>query len=176
MKKKAVFILIIILILIFIFLSFYKSKKNIFDDITIFSLWNGIGDKNEYVINPEKRENIKIDVFKTVEKGTEIYKKIAPGSHGKFTIKLTKPIEANSDVVLKELSNKPQNLIFTLNQKQYDSIEKMQQEINEIFKIQDEVTIYWEWPYELDTENDIQDTKEGEKAERYLFEVNAIIE
>ena len=176
MNRKKVFILIMILILIFIILSFYKSKKNIFDDITIFSLWSEVGNENEYVINPEERKNIKIDVLKTVDKGTDIYRKIAPGSHGKFTIKLTKPIGSNADVILKELSNKPQNLIFMLDKKQYNSIEKMQTEINEIFKTKNEVTIYWQWPYELDTENDVQDTKEGQKAERYLFEINAIIE
>ena len=49
MKNAIRYILIlIVLVIIFIILNFYKSKKNIFEDIMIFGLWGGNGIKNEY--------------------------------------------------------------------------------------------------------------------------------
>lgn len=56
--KKRIYIVIIILILIFIIFKFYKSNKNVFNDILIFGLWNNITENDE-VINTDKNNNDK---------------------------------------------------------------------------------------------------------------------
>lgn len=54
MKNAIRYILIlIILVIIFTILNFYKSKKDIFDDIMIFGLWGGNSIKKEYEINSQ---------------------------------------------------------------------------------------------------------------------------
>ena len=183
--KKIIYI-IIILILIFIILSFFKSKNEIFNDIVIFNLWSNIGDKNEYVINPKKEKSLKIEVYKTIQKGEEtyekidnkvnVYKKIAPGSYGKFTIKIKKSQELNYRILLKDMTLKPENLIFILDGQEYNSIKDMQEKLNNIFKSQDKAIINWKWEYNGNTQNDTKDTKDGENAQSYSFEVKAIVE
>lgn len=172
--KKKIKILIIILILIIIIFKFYKSKKDILNDIIIFSLWNDIGKDKEYVINPQKDENIQINIFQTIENG--IYKKIAPGSYGKFTIRLIKTKEASCEIILREITKKPQNLIFKINNQTYNSFEEMKEKISKEIIEKNEVTINWNWKYDTNQEEDMEDTNDGEKAQKYLFEIKAIIE
>ena len=166
--------IIIILILIFIILSFCKSKNNIFNDVMIFSLWGGT--QNEYVLNPQSEEVVQIDVFNTIYNGKKLHKKISPGSYGKFTIKLKKPIDSNSTIILTDITNKPQNLIFELENRKYYTLKQMQQDINTIFQSKNSITINWKWKYDNSSEDDIQDTIDGQNAHRYIFKIQAIIE
>lgn len=70
MKNAIRYILIlIILVIIFIILNFYKSKKNIFEDIMIFVLWGGNSIKNEYGINSQSSAKY---VFECTKKAAEI--------------------------------------------------------------------------------------------------------
>lgn len=168
--KKIIYFLIMIFILIVIFLIFYKSKKIIFDDHTIFNMWD------EYVINPEKDKSVKIDIFKKVSNGNKVHGKIAPGSYGSFTIRLIKPQNSKVDIQVKDITNKPKNLIFILDNKKFASIGKMQEELKEKLLTQDRVEVNWNWQYETTQEADIEDTKSGEKAQSYIFEIIAIVE
>ena len=174
--KKKIYILTIILILIFIILNIYKSKNIIFNDISIFSLWNDLGEKQEYEINPEKQENIEINLFKTAQKTIGIHKKIAPGSFGQFTIKLTKLKQSEYTVILRDITKKPQNLVFILGGRQYGTITEMEPQLNNIFETTNTATIKWKWRYENDEYGNEKDTEDGEKAQRYIFEIKAIIE
>ena len=167
--KKVKYFLIIMLILIIIFLIFYKTPSNIFEDITIFSLWN----ENEYVINAKSNDKIQINVFNQINNQN---KKIAPGSSGNFKIKLIKPDETSCTVNIKEITSKPKNLIFMLDGKKYNSITEMQEAINQKLEKMDYVKINWEWEYDISQEDDLEDTEDGEKAQKYIFEVEAIIE
>ena len=129
--NKKVYILIIILILIIIILNIYKSNKKISDDITIFSLWNNIVDQ-EYQINPQNSYETKIDIFQTISNKNGGNKKIAPGSFGKFKIKITKPLDSKCEIQLKNITAKPHNLIYSIGKQQYYSIEKLQEELNKL--------------------------------------------
>ena len=168
--KKIVYFLIIILILIIIFLIFYQSKKIIFDDHTIFNMWD------EYVINPEKNKSVQIDIFKKVSNGNKVHGKIAPGSYGCFVIKLIRPQDSKIDIKIKDITPKPKNLIFILNNREFHSIEEMQEELKEKFLTKDSIKIDWKWKYETSQEGDIEDTRSGEHAQSYIFEINAIVE
>lgn len=172
MKKKKIFILITILILIFIILNLFKSKENIFDDIMIFSLWSSIGNKNEYIINPKKREIVELNIFNT----SDVYRKIAPGSEGKFILRLIRPKDSNFKIYLEGNTTKPQNLLFIVNNKIYYNIEDMQEDINNILNDSDNVLINWKWEYDISQEDNIKDTEDGNEAQRYIFQINALIE
>lgn len=173
MKNTTKYILIlIILVIIFIILNFYKSKKNIFEDIMIFGLWGGNGIKNEYEINTQ--EPTHIDVFSTIN--NRYNKKIAPGSKGSFTIKFKRPADWNYKIIITERTSKPQNLVFSIGNQSFLSLEEMEEVINEKFMNTEKITISWEWKYYIDEIHDIQDTKEGEEAQKYLFEIEAIVE
>lgn len=153
-------------------LNLFKAKMNIFDDIMIFNLWNATGDKDEYVINPQKEEKIELNVFNT----TDMYEKIAPGSSGQFKIKLIKPQNSDFKIILKETSTKPQNLIFIVDGKKYYNIKDMEESLNKIFQYNDNIIINWIWEYEVSEEKNAKDTEDGEEAQKYAFEIIATIE
>ena len=180
MKKRYVILIILILIIILIFNR--KENKNILKDVLIFDLWSDIGKQNEYTINPEK--GTKIDIFQTVEYeektnrevSYKIHKKIAPGSHGKFTIKLSKQVKTNFKINLSETETKPQNLIFIIGEQKYNSIKQMEEKITQELQENGKIIINWEWLYYNNQQKDIQDTEDGENLEKYYFEIQAIIE
>lgn len=190
--KKRIYIVIIILILIFIIFKFYKSNKNVFNDILIFGLWNNITendevintDKNnndkkyqyEYVINPQKQSNLQIDMLKTIKNEFGTNQKIAPGSVGEFIIKIDKENNIKSRIIIKDATKKPENLVFILNGEEFYSIKQLEEKINEIIKETNRIIINWEWKYETNKEQDMQDTKDGKNAQNYIFEVEAILE
>ena len=176
MKKIGYILIVLILILILIILQIYKYKENNSDDIMIFGLWNDIGDKNEYVINPQNHTTVQIDVFKTINNATKVYKKIATGSFGSFVIKLTRPIQSNYEIEIKDVTTKPKNLVFIIDGKKYYFAKEMEEKINEKFASANKIKINWEWKYESSQEEDIEDTKDGENAQRYIFEIKAVIE
>lgn len=167
------YILILIsLIIIFIILNFYKSNKNVFEDILIFSLWNKSVAKSEYEINSQN--TVKIDVFSTIN--NKMYKKIAPGSKGSFVIKLKKPQNSNYKIKINEKTSKPQNLVFILDNKKYYYMKDMEKIINEKFANTNSITINWEWKYYINEIQDVQDTQDGKIAQKYIFEVEASVE
>lgn len=173
MKKSIKYILIlIILVIIFIILNFYKSKKNIFEDIMILGLWSSNDIKNEYEIDSQNAVNI--DIFSTIN--NKYNKKIAPGSKGSFVVKFKRPINSNYKISITEKTPKPKNLVFSIESQKYLSLEEMENVINEKFINTEKITINWEWKYYIDESHDIQDTKNGEEAQKYLFEIEAIVE
>lgn len=174
--KKLVYLIIILILILVIILNFYKSDKSIFNDIMIFDLWSGTGEENEYNINPIKEQSAQIDILKTINNINGVEKKIAPGDSGKFTIKLTKPNGTNCKILINEITSKPRNLMFILDGKKFSSLEKIQENINQKFQNQDKITINWIWQYDENQENNIQDTIDGQKAFKYIFEIKAIIQ
>lgn len=165
MKKKIINILILIIfILIAFYLNFYKSDISVFDDIMIFSLWSSQELKNE----------VEIDVFTTVN--DKLYKKIAPGTKGSFVIQFKREMKLNYKIKITEKTVKPHNLVFTIGNTKYISLNEMEEAINENFKNTEKITIYWEWEYYIDDTHDIQDTKDAKNVEKYIFKIEAIIE
>ena len=60
--------------------------------------------------------------------------------------------------------------------KQYNSMEDMEEIINKKFMNTDEITINWEWKYYINEIEDIADTRDGEIAQKYIFEIIAVVE
>ena len=164
--------ILIILVIIFIILNFYKSNKNILNDIMILGLWDYSETENQYEINLQ--DAVEIDLFTTINHS--VYKKIAPGSSGNFIIKFKRPENVNYEIKIIEKTSKPQNLIFFIENKKYTSLKEMEEVINEEFLNTEKISIHWEWKYYIDDAHDVQDTNDGQNAQRYLFEINAIVE
>lgn len=172
--KKRILILMILILVIIILTSNKFSKNIIFDDILIFGLWENNANQNEYEINLQN--SIQIDIFKTIYNGNKSHKKIAPGSRGSFTIKIQKADNFDLKINVNENTKKPQNLVFIIDGKTYYWIEEAEDIINKKFNESEKITIDWEWKYETSKINDIQDTKDGQYAQKYIFEIDAIIE
>ena len=169
---KKIIKLVFILGIIFIILSFVKSRKNFIDDITILSFWKDIEAKSEYEISAQDR--VEINIFTTLK--SKKYKKIAPGSKGSFIIKFNRQPKANFEIKIKEKTSKPQNLVFYIEKQKFSSLEEMEETLNQNFINKEKITIDWEWEYYINEINDIQDTKDGENIEKYIFEIEAIVE
>lgn len=180
MRKRYVISIILILVIILIFNR--TENKSILKDVLIFNLWSDLGEQNEYIINPEKET--KIDIFQTVEYEKEtnrevlykIHKKVAPGSYGKFSIKLSKPVKSNLKIYLSEIGTKPQNLIFIIGEQRYNSVKQIEEVVTQKLQEEGKIIINWKWQYYDNIQNDIQDTEDGENLEKYYFEIQAIIE
>lgn len=180
MKKRYVILILLILIIILIFNK--TENQNTLKDILIFNLWNDIKDPNEYILKP--KEKIQIDIFNTInyEKETnrevsyKIHKKIAPGAKGKFIVKLSKSKKSNIKIYLSEKGIKPQNLTFIIGEQRYKTIKELEKEITQKLLTEGKIIINWEWQYYNNTQNDIQDTKDGESLDKYYFEIQSIIE
>ena len=173
MKNITKYILIlIILVITFIILIFLKSNKKSFNDIMILSFLDNNGAENEYEITNQNA--VEINIFTTIN--NKKYKKIAPGSKGSFIIKFKKPSNSIYEIQVNEKTSKPKNLVFAIADKKFTSIEEMEDIINEKFIDSDKITINWEWKYYISDIQDIQDTQDGERAQKYLFEIKAIIE
>lgn len=163
-------LILLILVLTFLILKFYKTSKNVFDDIIILGLWDK--SQNEYEI--DLQNPVQIDVFSTIY--NKKYKKIAPGSKGGFVIKFKRLSEFNYSIKINEKTSKPQNLVFILENKIYKSLKDMEEVINEKFMNTETLNINWEWKYFVDEKHDIQDTEDGMVAQNYIFELEVICE
>jgi len=170
--KKIIKILIILLLIFFIILNFYKSKKNIFEDIVIMGLWDDSKFENEYEISSSNITSI--DIFTTIN--NKFYRKIAPGCSGSFIIKFKKATNFEGKINIIEKTPKPKNLIFFLENNKYESLQEMEEIINQKIINTEKITINWEWKYYINENHDIQDTKDGKMAQNYIFDIQVFAE
>lgn len=121
----------------------------------------------------------------TVDKATLVNGRIAPGTSGKFEVTLDATgAEVGVDYTLAFLEemNKPTNLVFTYNDKQYKSLTDIGN-IKGTIELGNErtkkIVIKWTWLYQTgstDTEkakNDEIDTKDGTSLLDYTFDIVA---
>ncbi len=192
-NKKKILILILLFIIILCILLKIAQAKDLYsqEDLIFFKLF-GTGnsqvqennkeitsnkilnskkenesDKNNiYKVNVKKGENTyeKIDLLQTIDMKTLVNEKIAPGTKGSFYVYLTSNTNMDYEMKIVDKNKSPKNFKFEMNEKQ-GTIEK-----NKIKKVE----VKWEWPYEIDDEENIQDTKDGENIEEYDFEICTI--
>lgn len=175
-NKTLVFLIIAFLILIFIFSQMKESQKNIQEDLLFFKIWNiplltnqkdestTINQKTkQYKIKVKKSKEItkNLELLETVDRTTLIKEKIAPGTKGNFEIILTSNDTLNYKIYIKGKNEKPKNFIFKIQEEQ-GKIEKGETK---------KVNVTWEWPYEINEEENNQDTKDGTQLKIYNFEI-----
>ena len=188
-KKKSIIIILIILLIIGIY--FLLKKDNIFfkDDIIFFkNLYSSINNtkENKNTVKNDNSNNyniIKVSTKKQTTKEMSLFsnlnnqinwnKIIYPGTSGKFEIKLYGQENLQYEVTFKSKNQKPRNLVFKQNGKEYETLEELGENLKGNLK-KDEIrniVIEWKWEYETNEKQDMQDTKDGEEISKYNFEI-----
>ena len=133
--------------------------------------------------NGEQTKNVTLR--NTVSKQTLVNGKIAPGTSGEFSITLDATgSEVGVDYTLSFVDeiNKPENIIFTYNGKEYKSLNEIGSIKGNIGTKNDRtatILIKWTWLYQTGStdiekaENDIKDTKAGTSLLDYSFNIIA---
>lgn len=133
--------------------------------------------------NTEKLQTISLK--STVDNTKVTSNKLAPGTKGKFEIKLdaTKSeVGVNYIIRFENESIKPTNLKFSYNGKTYNSLTDLGTAINGIINANDEnktktIQVEWNWAYQTGTTaeeitaNDLIDTQDSRTIENYNFDV-----
>ena len=203
-KLKIIIVFIICLIIFYFLFNNIKNKDYKFqDDIIFFKSFSSEEDKKnsqtkinnqnenlsnslnkiektpmKYVFNVSYKnidfKNIKL--IDTFDEDTLINKKIAPGTYGKFQILLQTNEKTNYQIKFEDENDKPKNLIFRLNEKdkKYESLKDMEKELTGEITKDKEIVIYWQWEYENNKNDNIQDTKDGENIKNYNFTIYVI--
>ena len=173
-KKKIIFMILGIIILIIIYIINDKIEYKFQDDIMFFKLFNNRNDDITINILKNKVQSTNINIL--MDSDSINYKeKIAPGSKGDLKIKIISNKNMKYKLEFKEISEKPQNLLFYNNSQKYNKLEEMNEVIGgdiEAYKSK-YIIINWEWKYEIDDKSNIEDTLDGEKIKRYNFEIFA---
>ena len=73
------------------------------------------------------------------------------------------------------MNNKPENLVFQIEGKdrKYEKLEDLEKELKGEINENKKIVIHWEWEYEKNNLQDIQDTKDGENIKQYNFTIYA---
>ena len=195
MKRKTKKILVIIIVTIIIFIYFFTKTKKIHysEDIIFFKLFSNSRQQklnNEvqaynFKFNSKTKKEIskQINLIDTISqensyKNNIINKKIAPGTKGKFEIRLETNKDITYQVCFKDYGKKPQNLLYKIkgNNEKFESLKDLEPFLrgNLNGKECKNICVEWNWSYESSKENDIQDTKDGQIIKEYKFDINII--
>ena len=114
---------------------------------------------------------------------TLVDNKIAPGTSGSFDIIVDatgSEVGINYNITFTEEENKPQNLKFTYDDVEYNSIEELESNLSGTIDANAEnktrtLNIKWEWPYEIGESpeeiesNDLVDTQDAQRISNYTL-------
>ncbi len=178
-------ILIIILINLFIIIFCFKqiSNKTQSDDFLFLKLFQSQSKTAEeeysFKVNYLNKGLKTVNLSDTINKN--FYKKVAPGTNGKFNIVLNSTRDLQYQVKFSSTSAKPQNLKFmalTNGEKitKASELEELSENLKGIILKNQKVsiTVLWYWPYEGENQEeqvDIQDTIDGKNIEKYKFDI-----
>lgn len=181
-KKKVVLLIIVLSAIILSFVggnSYAKYMSKVTGQGTAdIASWN-------FKVNESESSIQTISLNSTINNSTIVNNKIAPGTSGKFEIKLdASGSDVGIDYIIKfeNESQKPTNLNFNYNEKNYKSLTDLQQALigtinaNEQNKIRT-LEIGWNWEYQTGNTlqekeaNDIIDTQNAKQMRNYTFDV-----
>lgn len=193
MKRRYIYVVTICIAILIVLLYFFKISKQIEsnDDVIFFKLFSNLNNQNHN--NEIKQYNFKLEydnqkeISKTINLSDTINynnfycssivnKKIAPGTKGEFEINLESSKNTDYQICFFSHGNKPQNLIFVLEDEEYRKLKNMEDNLKgklskgEIKNIK----VQWSWEYETNFNNDIQDTKDGKLIKDYSFDISII--
>ena len=106
-----------------------------------------------------------INLLQTIDYKTLVHEKVAPGTKGELYIILTSNSTLKYKIDMKAKNQKPQNLKFSILEKQEGTIKRGEQK---------KIKVMWEWQYETNKIQNKQDTKDGENIKKYEFEICTI--
>lgn len=200
--KKLKYVLIIIILIFIIFLIFRKNRIDFVDDFIFFKLFSDSNisseEFNQKSLNRVKEQNkteaisnypiyefnvsykstkLKdVNLLETVDNKTLVKEKVAPGTKGNFIIRINSNEDMYYEVYFNSINEKPKNLIFIYNNNKYKTLDDLEKDlIGEIKRKETkDIEIKWEWKYTITTQEDIQDTEDGEKLIKYNFTIETI--
>lgn len=140
--------------------------------------------KWNFKVNNNSEQIETITLAKTINQELLKNGKIAPGTGGEFSLIIDgsgTEVGIDYKVEVKNERNKPTNLIYTYNDKKYNSLVEISEELsgeilaNDNNKIRN-ITIFWNWEYETGNKEEIEnndeiDTKEGIANLDYTFDI-----
>lgn len=181
-KKKVLSILIVVIISIisfFIGLVFNKYNTAIKGEgLAEIATWN-------FKINGKKEEIQTIDLASTIDSETILGSKLAPGTSGSFDIIIDATdtqVGIKYNIISIEETNKPHNLKFIYEEKEYNTLKELQEKMSGIINTNDKnkvrtLKILWKWNYETGStaeeinKNDLIDTQDAQNIQSYKFTI-----
>ena len=116
-----------------------------------------------------------VNLAQTIHNQTLVYEKIAPGTSGSFDIVLKTKQDVRYQLDFKSENEKPSNLQFyTIEEgKRYQTLEELGKTLQGILHENETkiIQVQWEWCYEINQENNKQDTEDAKKLREYNFTI-----
>lgn len=172
-REKIIILILIFIIILLILLKISVGKDFKYQEDLIFFKLFDVGnmqkeDNEEKIYKIEiKKGGIdykKINLTQTIDTKTLVHEKIAPGTKGNFFVTLIANEDLEYEIQILEKNKKPKNLKFEIMEN------KGKLEKGKIKKVE----IKWKWDYEINEEENKQDTKDGENIEIHNFEICTI--
>lgn len=181
-KKKVLIVLTILAVILLAFLGGQAYAKYVSEvrgeGVAEVATWN-------FKVNGQSEQVEEIKLASTCNNETLVNNKIAPGTSGSFDIIVDatgSEVGINYNITFTEEENKPQNLKFTYEDVEYNSIEELESDLSGTIDANEEdktktLNIKWEWPYETGESpeeiegNDLVDTQDAKKISNYTFNV-----
>ena len=175
MKKIIVFLVFLIIIIILIVCSSIYNNSNSLDNFVIFNLYENSNSKIKFNVGKDLNQIKSINLLYTMVGDGLLNKKVAPGVKGEFEIEVLSSRNVQYQILLKSKNKRPKNLLFKITNKtnKYCSLEELQKYLKGEAKSKKKVKfkIEWAWEYETNSINDFQDTIDGERIDKYIFDV-----
>ena len=181
-KKKVLIILTILAAILLAFIGGQAYAKYVSkvkgEGIAEVATW-------KFKVNGQSEQVEQINLASTYDNETLVNNKIAPGTSGSFNIIVDatgSEVGINYDITFTEEENKPQNLRFEYNNKEYNSVKELQEDLSGTINANDEdktrtLNVKWKWDYETGekpgviADNDKKDTFDGMNIQNYTFDV-----
>ena len=181
-KRKVLIVLTILAVILLAFLGGQAYAKYVSEvrgeGVAEVATWN-------FKVNGQSEQVEEIKLASTCNNETLVDNKIAPGTRGSFDIIVDatgSEVGINYNITFTEEENKPQNLKFTYDDVEYNSIEELESNLSGTIDANAEnktrtLNIKWEWPYEIGESpeeiesNDLVDTQDAQRISNYTFNV-----
>ena len=172
-REKIIILILIFIIILLILLKISVGKDFKYQEDLIFFKLFDVGSMQEkddkekvYEIKIEKGgiDYKKINLTQTIDTKTLVHEKIAPGTKGSFFVKLVANENMEYEIQILEKNKKPKNFKFEI----FENKGKLEKGETK------NIEIKWKWDYEINEEENKQDTKDGENIEIYNFEICTI--
>ena len=181
-KRKVLLVLAVLLIILLAFIGGQAYAKYVSE-----VRGNGVAEVAtwDFKVNGQSEQVEEINLASTCNNETLVNNKIAPGTTGSFNIIVDatdSDVGIDYNITFTEEENKPENLKFFYNEKEYNSIKELEEDLSGTINANEEdktrtLNVQWEWSYETGSneeeiaKNDLIDTKDGQTIQNYNFEV-----
>ena len=181
-KKKTLIVIGVLLVILLSFIGgrvyskYFARVKG--EGIAQVATWN-------FKVNGQEEQVQTINLQSAYNNATLIENKIAPGTNGNFEIVVDatgSDVGINYTIDFRNEQNKPTNLKFIYNNKEYNSITELTQVLSGTIDSDEEnkrktFPIQWNWEYETGktndeiVANDRIDTQDAKNISNYTFDV-----